>query len=67
MILHKKFQVIPSKNEGMTAIFAIFDFLKKFFQKPPAGPVGPAGPLGARRAPYPPQELEGRARSTLNF
>ena len=26
-ILHKKIQVISSKNEGMTAIFAILDFL----------------------------------------
>ena len=25
-ILHKKFQVISSKNEGMMAIFVIFDF-----------------------------------------
>ena len=31
-ILHKKLQVISSKNEGMTAIFAIFDVLIIFFQ-----------------------------------
>ena len=31
-ILHKKFQVILSKIEGVTAIFAIFDFFKFFFQ-----------------------------------
>ncbi len=26
-ILHKKFQVISSKNEGVTAIFPNFDFI----------------------------------------
>ena len=31
-ILHKKFQVISNKNEGVTAIYTIFEFLKKFFQ-----------------------------------
>ena len=32
-ILHKKFQVISSKNEGVTAIFAIFDFFFNFLSK----------------------------------
>ena len=32
MILHKKCQVILSKNEGMTEIFAIFYFFLIFFQ-----------------------------------
>ena len=27
MILHKKYQVISSKNEGMTVIFLNFDFI----------------------------------------
>ena len=31
-ILHKKNQVISSKNEGVTAIFAILDFCEFFFQ-----------------------------------
>ena len=30
-ILHKKIQVISSKNEGVTAIFATLDVLKIFF------------------------------------
>ena len=32
MILHKKFQVISSKIEGVTAIFAILDFCDFFYQ-----------------------------------
>ena len=32
-ILHKKIQVISSKNEGMTVTFGIFDFLTKNFSK----------------------------------
>ena len=32
-ILHKNFQVILSKNEGMTVTFAIFDYLTKIFPK----------------------------------
>ena len=31
-ILHKKIQVISSKNEGVTAIFAILDFFFFFFK-----------------------------------
>ena len=31
-IIHKKILVISSQNEGVTAIFAILDFLKFFFQ-----------------------------------
>ena len=32
-ILHKKIQVISSKKEGVTAIFAIFNFFFNFLSK----------------------------------
>ena len=45
-ILHKKFQVILSKIEGVTAIFAIFNLILFFFQsyKFKVWTVGSAGP-----------------------
>ena len=47
-ILHKKFQVISSKNESVTAIFAIFaifDFFLFFFQGLDiVTPLGAEGP-----------------------
>ena len=73
-ILHQKFWVISSKIEGMMAIFAILDFLEFFFQSldmeshwGPKAPSVARGALGAQRVPSPPQEIEGRARSALNF
>merc|ERR1711895_277820 len=61
---HDSTQVIPSKIEGVTAIFATLDVLKIFFQslkfkvwtfnptrgqRPPAGQMGPQPSAGARR------------------
>ena len=46
MILHKILQVILSKNEAVTAIFMILDFLKIFFKfqilLPHWGPKAPS-------------------------
>ena len=51
MILHKRFQLISSKIQGMTAIFAILDFLKFFFQSlDMESHWGPKAPSRARRA-----------------
>ena len=71
-ILHKKSQVISTKKKDVTAIFPNFDFILNWEnqrhvtggRRPPAGPTGPQG---ARRAPSPPQELEGWARSAQIF
>ena len=70
----KEIQIISSKNEGVTAIFAILDFFKFFFQSldmeshwGPKAPIRARRAQEARRAPSPPQELEGWARSAQNF
>ena len=64
-IMDKKFQINLIKIEDVTVIFVIS--VLHYGRGGQMPPERVEGPWGAKGLPSPPQELEGRARSALNF